>query len=143
MAEQYYLIKGSTLTAIADVLRDVDGEEEYNPSDMPNAIKTACNIAYSNGYTNGANSELDALYDFHIIATPTGCEFWVVNYHPTYFLTITVCITNNLNNSSYTESFSVDPDGGDYYWSYDSGNVMVSSSGNEWEINVEGVEWTK
>lgn len=152
MADEYYLIKGSTLTAIGDAIRYKEGSTAtINPVDMPASINNACDIQWDKGYNvgfnDGASSELDAFYDLEMYGSADGLEFWIYNCHPSYELEIEVEIYNNAEGGGLSTIVATIPPQGEYYWtSSGDDTVLLDSSSNfvnDWEVDIRGVEWIK
>lgn len=147
MAEEYYLIKGETLTNLADTMRNVFGiNEEFRgdqiatriAGEVDNVYDSAFDDGYAEGYADGASSELNALYDVQVMTTTTGFYIYVYNYHPIYSLTIEVEVTEESSGDTDYVEFIVPPNGED---EYDSGTMGSYGSSVVWNINVYGVRW--
>ena len=92
-----YLIDGSTLTAIADAIRENSPNswigQSIRPEQMPQCIEDCYYDGYDDGYEDGkadGGVDLEALGALCDWQVATNSDSWpvitIVNYHPSYYL---------------------------------------------------------
>lgn len=144
-----YLIKGETLTAIADAIRTnaPDNYEGYVmiPEEMPDAIRNVRQEGFDDGYAEGKKNsgvDLEALEEL--------CEWMltsdsmsnpmitIFNRHPSYYMHGVIGVRDwRFGGALENTNFVLAPNASNSYTPLKSGNVSYS----EVQFNIEDVRW--
>ena len=142
MAE--YLIKGETLTSLANTIRNHTGiSGSMTPSEMVDNIQLVYSKGreegHDRGYEEAEQDILSSCVDWNMVTTSSSCFVYFSNTSPTYYVYMYFEVNAQVSGIGFSNEIVIPPEG-EYVW--DEGE-FGELSGEEWELIVYSMRFSK